>query len=106
AKRNLRHRMQPRQWNLGADTLAELRHGNLRGALPQERVEPHLAAVAISAALAVMPRDEDQILPVIDAKFLRVAAIAAQKQNPDGLNGSTGGQDIGADRRERQLLSY
>src|SRR5207247_2045721 len=72
------------------------------GALLYNRIEFHLAAIAIGAALAISPRDEYEIVAVIDAKLFRVAAIAAQKQDSDRL-GSSG--LCGESHRQRQLLS-
>src|SRR5258708_22315191 len=62
-------------------------------------------AIAIGAPVAVAPRDEDQIGPVIGAKLLRVAAIASQEQDSDilGRYGSWRGMRRGP-RCQGQLL--
>src|SRR3981081_4453837 len=72
-------------------------HGDLPGALLQDRADLHLMALATGAPVAVAPRDEDQIGPVIGAKLLRVAAIASQEQDSDilGRRGSWRGMRHG-----------
>ena len=73
-------------------------------ALSFRPVDLDLSAIAIGAPVAIAPRDEDQIGPVIGAKLLRVAAIAPQKQDPDILGRRGNGRGLRhRGSRQRQL---